>query len=429
LIKTVGDFLNRLREAESEALARQKVEHAPTIGDMYEGLTQSILSRALPAGSGLEVSAGFIKDDSSELSDELDCLVVTAPGEQVPYTNKRVFHIDDVVAVVQVKKNLYSKDLKSGYENLASVNRLNPVRDREGSLFSHAYRATTLSLPPQPEDYRRVLPHDLQVVYYTLGMECYYPVRIVLGYNGFKTESALRNSFYSFLENQLDERGHATGFGVHRFPNLICCGGHSLVKGNGMPFCCPIDEDGYWPFYCSTSANPTELILEVIWTRLVYESRLSGSVFDDDAHLTPMNRFIDARPLTGGWEYRIMDVPKEIVDAPPEAREWRPAFLDETQFAVILLLASEESIDPEDSALVELIRGTEYTVESLVDSLRALRLATVDGGRIVFLTTQCECLLLPDGRIAAADNRAGELTRWLARAFAPGEVVATEETS
>jgi hypothetical protein len=414
LIKSVADFLEQLRQAENQVLKEQDIKHAPTIGDMYEGLTQEILSKAMP--SDVDISAGFLTDDSGQLSDELDCLVVCGEGEVVPYTTKRKYHIDDVVAVVQVKKNLFAKDLKSGYENLASVNALRPARDKGGLLFIHAYRTTTLTNPPLADEWRDKLSYEMQMIYYVLAMDVYYPARIILGYNGFATQSSLRSAFYKYVEAQL-EAGCASGFGVHNLPSMVCCGGHSLVKTNGMPYCSSVNSEGYWPVLRSTSVGPVELMLEIIWTRLVYMGKLSGQVFDDDSSLTPMLPFLYARPHKGGWEYRMPDLPKEVVDSVLAYAEWSPAFLDDTQFAVVAKLSKNISIDLGDSEFIEFLLGAGYTVNALVESLKEMRIANADGGKLTLITSQCECILLPDGRVAAADNRAGELTRWYVREF------------
>jgi hypothetical protein len=411
LIRTVADLLSKLRESESRVLERQGIRHAPTIGGMYEGLTKRLLGLALPHESVVDVSAGFITDDSGALSDEMDCLVVTAPGDPVSYTDKRKFHVDDVVAVIQVKKNLYSKDLKSGYENLASVRELEPVRGRYGALFKHAYQTTTRQPVPDPAEYE-VLPHDLKMVYYTLGMELYYPARIVLGYDGFKTESSLRNSFAAFLTGSAGADGRAVGYGVHALPSLICCGTHSLVKANGMPFRSPIEPDGFWPVYLSTSTNPTELILEVIWTRLVYDGLLSGAVFDDADYPVPMNRFIDALPAAGGWQYAFADAPRRRIDEPKAERRWAPQVVDEAQAEMIVRLTQDDSVSLHDAEVVAYLAQHDYSPESMAASLQDLGLAAVKGGSLVSIASELAVAVLPDGTVVVGDSQSA-LARWL----------------
>jgi len=77
MICIVSEFLDRLREREHAALKKQNITHPPTIGDMYEGLTQNLLDQALPVSSEIDVTGGFITDGFGNLSDELDCMVVS----------------------------------------------------------------------------------------------------------------------------------------------------------------------------------------------------------------------------------------------------------------------------------------------------------------------------------------------------------------
>ncbi len=55
MIKTVSDFLNKLREKENELLKKQNIKHRPTIGDMYEGLTKNLLGMAFPEKISLDI--------------------------------------------------------------------------------------------------------------------------------------------------------------------------------------------------------------------------------------------------------------------------------------------------------------------------------------------------------------------------------------
>jgi len=233
-IETMSALLDALRQEENETLQREKVNHPGTIGDMYEGLTQEILGRATAFAEGIAVVTGFITDDHGASSDQLDCMVVRGPGETIPYTTRKRYRIDDVVAVVEVKKNLYASQLKSGYENLASVRGFEPRAARSRRLFRHAFQSIALRPLPETEADWEEMTYAEQMLHVTLADEARYPVRIVLGYNGYATEAGLRDSFARFLEDAT-RGGAAQGFGVRSLPTLVTCGGYGLVKANGMP--------------------------------------------------------------------------------------------------------------------------------------------------------------------------------------------------
>jgi hypothetical protein len=121
MISTVTDLLEALRHKEVQLLDKQDITHAPTIGRMYEGLTRKILEKTFPEGLDLRVVSGFITNSRGDLSKQIDCMLVSGEGERIPYTDDYKYHIQNVIAVVEVKKNLYSSDLDSAYKNLITV--------------------------------------------------------------------------------------------------------------------------------------------------------------------------------------------------------------------------------------------------------------------------------------------------------------------
>jgi len=48
MITTVAEFLLRLKDEETRKLDSVELTHAPTIGDMHEGLSKDLLNRAIP---------------------------------------------------------------------------------------------------------------------------------------------------------------------------------------------------------------------------------------------------------------------------------------------------------------------------------------------------------------------------------------------
>ncbi|MFI9629585.1 DUF6602 domain-containing protein [Streptomyces sp. NPDC052042] len=117
----MADLLSGILRDELPKLDNASVKHAPTIGDMYEGLSSALLSRALPDGLGLRVVSGFASDGRGRLSGQLDCMVVRGEGEKLPYTNAYVWHVKDIIAVVEVKKNLHSAELRDAFTHLNTV--------------------------------------------------------------------------------------------------------------------------------------------------------------------------------------------------------------------------------------------------------------------------------------------------------------------
>jgi len=416
MIKRFSELLHEIVKIEAKRLTEYELKHRPTIGAMFEGFTKEWLDKTLPLNSPLYVSAGFIVDDGGKLSKEFDCMVVTAEGENVPYTDKKKFKVDDVVAVIQIKKNLYSKDMEDGYQNLLSVFQFPPSKLKNNDLFRDAFQQITR----QPLPYRKdleTLPFETQMIYHTLFLDSASPATILLGYNGFNSHRNFRQSFINYVSKQAKDKSNKD-FSPRCFPSLIVCDKWSLVKANGMPFNGPLDDDNFWPFYNSSVSNPIELILQIIWTRLVYQKKMDTSVFDDDIWRENFARLISAKCSKSpdgkmGWGYKVTDAPKEALEVKiPQAR-WEPAFIDETQYVVISRLCEEREIILKDPDLLCFLAKNGYTIDRMVKSLEKAGLAGRYNDKLELLTRGCQCVILPDERFAAGGNIAGQLNRWL----------------
>src|SRR5690349_3428508 len=122
MITSFAAFLESLQAKEAAILAEQNVKHAPTIGDMYEGLTKELLERAIPPNLGLRLVDGFIIGVDGKPGNQIDAMLVMGDkGRQIPKTTKWEWPIADVLAVFEVKKNLYAADLADSIDKMRVV--------------------------------------------------------------------------------------------------------------------------------------------------------------------------------------------------------------------------------------------------------------------------------------------------------------------
>ena len=118
MINTLSDFLYELIKFEKEFLDNNKIKHPPTIGKMYEGLTGSILNKILFDGIDLRIiKNSFIKGCDTEF----DVLIVEGDGDKLPYQESYIYPADQIIAIISVKKKIYSSDLKDGFANLQFI--------------------------------------------------------------------------------------------------------------------------------------------------------------------------------------------------------------------------------------------------------------------------------------------------------------------
>jgi hypothetical protein len=190
---------------------------------------------------------------------------VRGEGEKLPYTDSYVWHVKDIIAVIEVKKNLHSAELRDAFAQLNTVSVIehsyyrgadeeldDPHRSVAPSVRTFAEMTGKVAWGPQGA---ATLPFEEKALLDVLVLEQVSAVRVVLGMHGFKSELAFRSSIVDYLERIAGKEG----FGPTSFPQLVISGGYSLVKTNGRPFMTPL-IDGWWPLLFFDNREPAEAI-------------------------------------------------------------------------------------------------------------------------------------------------------------------------
>lgn len=422
MIRTVADILGELAHAEAKKLAANDITHPAVIGGMYEGLTRDILSRSVPESLVLHVVSGFAVDGNGGSSGQIDCMLVRGEGVAIPYTRGAYqWHVKDVIAVFEVKKNLFGADLSDAFVHLRGVLERysawiqNPSQratlDVRPSL--RAFAQTTGEVAPPIDQWRTMAPNRHLLLHTMIGDQI-APLRIIFGYGGYSTERGLRTGFLKYLgANQ-----NKIGFGPPSLPNLIVAGGSSLIKLSGHPYHAPLLPNGRWPLVASAHLNPVLFILELIWTRISYSHHVAQS-FGEDLEIEGLSPLLDAiptqrpgDPASWGWTFYTHGLTKAQLAKAPAREPWRPTELDLIQYAVVQRLCKHD-VDIYDADFLQFLAAERRDVDEFVSSLIATTLVARNGSKLQLTTIQCDCVILPDGRRIAAENNTGRLTRWL----------------
>ena len=319
MINTVVDLLESFRTQEVKLLDQQGIQHGPSIGSMYEGLTHSILNRAVFENLDLRVVQGFIMNPEGNQSKQIDCMLVEGLGKKLLYSDNYIYPISRVLAVVEVKKTLFSSQLVSAYENLYSV--VETIDKTMGSdqELRDSWRLIMLSEIPTAEEVD-MLPLGKRMMLRTLLYEHVLPVRIALGYHGFSTEHSLRAAFVDYIDEGVSRSNKELSFVPFSFPNLILSDNHALIKFNGMPYAAPLTDERKWPFYGSLSNRSMRLLLELIWSRLSYRYKLGSTMFDDK--LECFHPLLYCEPYEKndqrGWTYSSLELSRADLEKGPK---------------------------------------------------------------------------------------------------------------
>lgn len=419
MIKTLSDILNGFIAEEKKKLDLFNLTHGPTIGKMYEGLTANVLNKSIPPELNLQIVSGVIYDDSSLMTGEIDCMLVKGNGISIPFTESYKWHIKDVIAVFEVKKTLYSSEIKDSFNHLKDVldSYTRYIKDGEPegtvniSSVIRTFSEITSIVPPSHKNIGS-LDFPLEILYHTLITEYLSPIRIVLGYHGYKTEYALRKCLIDFLKANMP---YGQGFGVQSFPQLIISGEYSLIKINGQPYSSAY-QGNEWTFYASSRSNPVLLLLELLWTRLSRIYNLGGLWGEDLKRETfvPLlkGKVVKHGDITG-WEYNYHNYNNKELKEFDTSYEWEPVYLNSKQFTVMNRLCIGELEDIGDQEFISFIEKDRENFNLFVKSLLSTGLVGLNGRKLQLITKACQCVILPNGKFAAAENNSGRLSRWL----------------
>ncbi len=424
MITTIAEFIEELKSKALVTIGERDsdITHRPTIGNIFEGLTSEILSKAIFDGLNLRVvQNSFIYNDSGHLSPEMDCMIVIGYGLKISYTNQFKYHIKDVIAVVQVKKTLYGEEIDSSYQNLKSVLKVSEPRDGEmymTQLQRDAYKLFLSKELPNRRDLSLLSDRE-QIIYHFLLMEAFHPIRIVIGYFGYQDEYSFREGFVKNLEKKivgLPIKDYSPG----SFPHLIICGDSSILKTNGMPFGLPfIEHDYYWPVLMSANNKPFYFLLELIWTRLSYKFGISSMIFGDDFEEQALHPLLICKHKKieknlWGWEYLYSPISKLDLEKPMSRRPWQPVELAPYEFVLLDLLNKEGVIDLCSENITRIISQYEINQQTLLFNLVKRRIIYQDKGQIRLLV---EKLLMSTirGVWYAGENKNGEMLRFISK--------------
>ncbi|MFJ4085394.1 DUF6602 domain-containing protein [Pseudomonas psychrophila] len=364
----LSELLKKIRDREKVVLDEHQIKHAPTIGKMYEGLTKELLNQSKLDEYGVKVVSGFMQV-GEEQSVQIDCMIVIGEGVPVPKTDEFTYPTHQVLAVIEVKKNLMATEMADAYDHLNDTLRLSKLdyqrQEDENTLeFSTARPAAEymcLFGEPAPRyEESRSLPFHKRAVYHTLVRERLTPVRIAIGYNGFKSEQNFRNSINRFYDNKVNKQG----YGVINMPNLMISDGFSVIKTNGLPYQGFWSELDGWGWLASSSSNPFLLILELLYDRI--ELALGVTVDrGPDLQEEVLHPLMLAKPVQTeqgmGWSYMVLTakVPKDE----PQSREWTPLEISSFQKDLLALVHEHGELSNDDPTLTNFKK--QHTIEDI----------------------------------------------------------------
>lgn len=420
MINTFSDMLLALKAKEEKALSEFNLKHPTIIGDAYEGIAEKLLNRAIFKGLDIRVVSGHFKNDQDQLSPQIDCMVVEGEGLNIPNTKHHIYNSEQVIAVIEVKKNLNKNDLIDSFIKMKKISQIYEPRDMtegEFRLFRDAFKSAVGIDPPE---YKAIKNYDLstEMIYHNLLIESILPLRIVFGFYGYSSMKTLRKGVVNYLTDYVttDLKKPIAGYAPIHFPSLIFTRDSSLVKVNGAPYMPRLDEEGYWDFYTSIKHNPLYILLELLWTKLSYRYSIDSNIFGEDLIIESHYPFLRCRPVKSndilGYNFAYVDLPNDN-DEKTNYIEWEPVELNEPEFKVLYWLCEHGELSLDN--LHELISDYSINEDELLRRLNEERLLYIDErDKIRLLTVEC-AIVVKNGKVYAGENKSGRVTRWSLR--------------
>lgn len=405
MINTIKDLLEALMsQGVKEINTFLDIKHGPTIGNMYEGLTKELMNKAIFKNLNLKVCSGFIFNEENELSKQIDCMIVVGDGIKFPYSEEYNYNINQVIAVIEVKKDLFGKEMDLAYKNLLSVkNIIKPDHNMTIDILEQAYENITGTKLPNRQEIDKLTESE-QYLYHALVVEAYMPIRITFGYGGFSTEKKLREAFMEYMVKSLKLKG----YGVTSIPSLIIAGERSIIKTNGIPFAISSENQkaGEWFILASANKAPLFFLLYLIWTRLYYLfPNLPEEIFDNTE--VTINPLMKAKGRKEGWEYTFIDKPLENSNE----ELWKP--LEITLMSNVLLKMIEKgyTITLDNEFMIEecIKNGEDY--DKVIKDLLYKRIIYVDNNVIGILPDNWMTVIY-NGKYYFGDNFNNRMIQW-----------------
>lgn len=232
--------------------------------DCSKELFSVLIAKAFPNIELHIATNSFIKGCQTEF----DLIISTKKGLNIPYSDRQmIFDINDVIAVFQVKSKISFTMIDLAYKNLRSIYNLcdTTTLSQEKQKFVQSNLSDFIPTGSLTELWRTNYGQNFVR---SLFLNENIPLRVVIGYSGFKFEKTLRRNYVKYINNR--SKIGKVDFGPLNWPDLLISGEFSLAKLDGKPLYRPINnlKDCWWEFFGSTGANPFIVLFAQLRTRL-----------------------------------------------------------------------------------------------------------------------------------------------------------------
>jgi len=412
MINELSKLANSIKEREIKQLETylNQILHPVTRGDMFEGLTKTIIENIIGQVPEIHVCEGFVKNYRNEMiSPQMDIIIYINGCEEIPHTSSKIVSIDNVLAIIEVKKTLSKIELHDFYEKQAKVYGL---QDEKAQFDQELFNLSTKALFRKQnisEEHLKKCSKIEYYLYHVLKVENANPLRICFGYDGFIKETTLRDNLYNVITERISNRLPHTG--IPSLPSLVICEDNCLIKMIGQPFIKPFND----PYIIMSSYKGD--VLSVLLTMLIAKIESKTDIrfdFDiDDYRMFLFNNFLGVDidhnentryypcPLTHQQSKKNM---KKIID-------WEPVEISDYENIVVTILCNMSfNEDPKLSLDNEIFK--KHDLDKDLINLIQNGFVSIHDNIIELISTECLVVVF-EGKILIGENNANQMTTWI----------------
>lgn len=422
-VSNLAGIIQDFVKTEQEKYSKLGYTHPPTLGDLYEALTEHIALKMLPLSSfDLKIVSGFISNDFGFLSREIDRMLVVGEGKKIGLTDSYEYHVKDVLVIFEVKKTLNKNDLNDAHELVSEINKaysnyFESFLENGGNIDikrpAKLYAKVTGKVEPTDYSDIHTMTKEDAMIFYTLVRDYFSPIAIIHGYGGYKTEEGLRKAFLDFILTKVDNGS----FGTSRIPNLTSSGNFSIIKTTGMPYVHPKISDDYWPIVTSNRGNVIKLMIEIIWTKI--SSRFDVSMpwgHDLDSEIMPillLGKYkCDDKTGKEGWMYETCELSEKELRKVDREGVWDPAILTKDLYILAQYICIVGGLNPSSNEFRDYAQVHSQSIEDVTSLLiNTYHFALDRYGDVIPIGSNLHAVEIDDNSWALSDDRV-RLTQW-----------------
>lgn len=411
MIRNIVEFARAIFHKDLEEINKvlTSLTHPGTIGDIYEGTTKKIAESIFGTLPQVNVCDGFIKNyRTNKISPQTDAIIYFGDAEDIPNTSHKIVSIDNVIAMIEVKKNLKFDELYDFYDKQAKVYELlDDKLEYDKELFAYLKKTIFGAIDFTNDDAKNASKLHFYL-YNLLKVECGGPLRICIGYNGFKKEQTLRDNFIKVIEKRRDSSLPHTG--MSSLPSLVMSADNCVIKMIGYPWACAFQDP--YQILCSVKYDAFEILLRAIASKIESKTMIRFNYGIEDFNSISMNNFLSAGIRTDGDnDYTQFFLEKDQKLSVGKNVPYEPIEITDFEFTVIQeLCALSYQKDPRISIDDVIFEGCD--LENVLKNLLAARIVAINNGFVELITISCSSGIW-DGKFYVGENCANQFINWM----------------